>query len=260
MSDFMRLINLEYCQGARFIKETLGFYVYPDEIQTKRALSHSRLKYELFFDESGKLRDCVSHYDDVSFACRLFYDKKNRLEFTLIMNADKTKVAGGCKYVYDEKNRLSSVKHILHYDGFAKPLFNNIFEYYDEKCRYRSSKVSIVYTDSQGKVMRRKVDYSSALHDGNYDFKQLRAPASIIHNRMLIPYLFVNSPCFSVDRSDSTGKYFSKRSLAFNERGHWTSLFYLDSNEQPWLEHRREISYYDSFSPAVFQPNQFQMS
>lgn len=260
MSDFMRSINFGYCNGVRSIIETLAFYKYPEGNQDKREFSHGRPKSEMTFDESGKLRDCVSHYDDVSFACQLFYDKKNRLAFTLMMNADKTKVAGGCKYVYDERNRLSSVKHILHYDGFAKPPFNDIFECYDEKFRYRSSKVNIVYTDSQGKVMRRKVDYSSALHDGNYDFTQLRAPASLIHNRMLIPYLFVSSPCFSVERSDITGKYFTKRSLAFNERGHWTSLFYLDSNEQPWLEIHREISYYDSFSPAVFQPSQFQMS
>lgn len=254
MSIYMRLMNLEYCQGARFIRETLVFYVYPEGNQTKRVFSRSRLKYEAFFDESGKLIDCLLCYEDGSYSSRLFYDKKDRLAFTLMMNADRTKVAGGCKYVYDERNRLSSIKHIFHYDGYAKAPFSDICYCYDEKFRYRSRKVKIIHTTSQGKVMRRKEVYSSALHDGNYDFKQLRAPASLIHNRMLIPYLFVTSPCFSVERSDITGKYFRKRSLAFNEKGHWTSLFYLDSNEQPWLEYHREISYYDSFSPADFQP------
>jgi len=252
----MRSINLGYCNGARSIIETLAFYKYPEDNQDKREFSHGRPKSEMTFDESGKLRDCVSHYDDVSFACRLFYDKKDRLAFVLMMTADKNKVAGGSKYVYDEKNRLSSNKHIFHYDGFAKAPIEDVVHCYTKTLHYRARKVKIRHITPQSRVIRRKENYIPALHDGNYDFKQLRAPASLIHNRMLVPYLFVEFPCFRVVRSNITGNYFCPRSLAINERGHWTSLFYLDRNEQPWMAYHREISYYDSFSPAECQPVQ----
>ncbi len=253
MSDLIRSINLGYCKGARFIRETLSFYNYPEGKQDKREFSYGRPKSEMTFDESGKLRDCVSHHDDVSFACRLFYDKKDRLGFVLMMNTDKSKVTGGVKYVYDDKNRLSSHRFIHHFDGFSAAPIEGNFQCFTEAFRYRGKKVKINHSTSRKTTIRRSETYIPALHDGTYDFKQHLAPASLIHNRMLVSYLFVEKPYSRVEKSNITGMYFCTRNLVFNEKGHWTSLLFLDHNEQPWIEYRREISYFDNISPAAFQ-------
>lgn len=246
-------MNLGYCEGARSIRETLSFYNYPEGKEDKREFAHGRPKREMAFDESGKLRDCVSHHDDVSFACRLFYDRKGRLGFVLMMNADKSKVAGGAKYVYDDKNRLSCHKYIFHYDGYAVAPIEGIVNRYTETFRYIGRKVKIRYSTPWGWIQRVET-YIPALYDGLYNFKQQLSPASLLHNRMLVTYLFVEKPYSRVEKSNITGKYFCTRSLVFNERGHWTSLFFLDRNEQPFVEYRREIIYFDSNSTAVFQP------
>lgn len=251
MADRIRQWNLLYCEGAHKITEVVRFYKSLDGRGELRKFSHARPQSEMTFDESGKLTHCVYHWDDMSLAYKLYYDPKGRLRFVFILNGNKSKIVGGSKYAYDTKNRLICTQSIVHYGGFAAPPFDQFGNYCTTTYRYRGRRVKIKYANFNRIWIHRYNAYHPVLHDGNYDFKQQRAPASLLHNRMLAPFLTLNEPKRMV-KSRFTGNYFYPVSFVFNEKGHWTSHLLLDHNEQPWLEFRREITYYDDFSAETF--------